>query len=162
VRVFKNPNSTYSVVALKDGNKVANPGQVPPDKLEGTIGKGLAEKVLSSQKESFQFKGVDLEIGGEGLARIYDEMLPRKANEIGKRMGMRVGSTNIDTTGIAETVYELGKKKVVSVPSISLTPTAKQELLKPQNWLSIGPLGLTAILANEVAKHQKRTNGGKQ
>ena len=113
------------------------------------------KEMISMTESGREFRGLDLKVGGEGLKRIYDEMLPRKANEIGKRLGVKVGTTVLDTADSPSSPLYHGVDSITA-PSISLTPAAKSELMKPQNWLSIGPLGLTAMLAAQIDKANKR------
>jgi len=67
-------------------------------------------------------------------------------------MGMRVGSSKLITEYVPPGNRAPQRFPDMEVPSITLTPTAKTELLKPQNWLSIDPIGgLAAALASEVS-----------
>lgn len=206
---YRKTQAGWDITGDKDGTTVIGKMSVPDNQLEGTVGKELAEKIRAGggsrpeggplSKGTWKtFSGVDLKVGGEGLKRIYDEMLPRKANEIGKKLGMRVGTTKFDIAGhkgqgrlqfevmdpqgelydafptneLAQQAardagpgyYVAGQRDVPAVvQSIDLTPTAKTELLKPQNWLSIGPIGLTAIMANYIRNNstakEEKTNG---
>jgi hypothetical protein len=66
-----------------------------PETIPDTIGKELADKIASNPRESGDFSGVDLKVGGEGMRGFYDKMLPAAAEKIGKVGGARVEDATI-------------------------------------------------------------------
>jgi hypothetical protein len=56
--------------------------------LTEVVGKGVSEKILSN--DSQVMTDLDLKIGGEGKDKLYDDMLPKHLNEIGKRYGVQL------------------------------------------------------------------------
>lgn len=58
--------------------------------LEDIVGKDLADKIMATEGKA-TLEGVDLKIGGEGMAGFYDKMLPNYANKLGKKFGAKAG-----------------------------------------------------------------------
>jgi hypothetical protein len=84
---------TNMLVATKGGENKFNQ-TVPADKLADYIGKEAAEKLLaapSSQNLSGspmqRLSGVDLKVGGEGMKKFYDQIVPATANKLLKKLG---------------------------------------------------------------------------
>jgi hypothetical protein len=56
--------------------------------LDEVIGKSLAKKIMEGGSQTISGEG--LKIGGEGKEKLYDDMLPKHLNEIGKRYGVQL------------------------------------------------------------------------
>ena len=75
---------------------------VEPEKLSDYIGKEAAKKLLDTKLEKIPvgasdnmvpthiLEGQDLEIGGEGMAGFYDDIVVNQARKIGKKHGAKV------------------------------------------------------------------------
>ena len=64
-----------------------------PDQLEEYVGKELAEKIkndLKNKKNILEYKGLDLQVGGEGLGEMYDKIFNKSLKKIGKKHGAEV------------------------------------------------------------------------
>jgi hypothetical protein len=65
--------------------------RVEDDKeLVNTVGKELAERITEYAKaglESGRMQGLDLKVGGEGMRKFYDQIVPQTANELLKKLG---------------------------------------------------------------------------
>jgi hypothetical protein len=57
------------------------------------VGKGVAEKLMKDKSGLLDEKG--LKIGGKGKDKLYDDMLPKHLNEIGKRYGVQLEKRTI-------------------------------------------------------------------
>jgi hypothetical protein len=87
----------------KRGEKVLDETRREKD-LPETIGKEAADRLLGVDPKRVVrggtavslrgLEGADLKIGGEGMNKFYDEILPATANKIGKRFGARVQRTS--------------------------------------------------------------------
>jgi hypothetical protein len=82
-----------TLIAQKDGRLAINK-TVPADQLAGLIGKETAEKLLAAPTstnfsgESVQkLGGLDLKVGGEGMKGFYDNILPKTAEKLLKKLG---------------------------------------------------------------------------
>jgi len=104
----KNPDGTYKVVALdKDGSIALNDPNVPQDKLSSIVGKDVAQKIIDSEGKSYpegsisegmkKLSGLELEVGGEGNRKYYDEIYPNYLKKFGKKYGANVGTTYAKT-----------------------------------------------------------------
>jgi len=90
----------YYVTAEKDGTSAGIAEVVTEDKLPELIGKDLADKAIKDAAEypdGRDYTGVDLQVGGEGMAGFYDKMLKTYAGKFGKKFNAKVGVTEIDT-----------------------------------------------------------------
>lgn len=154
-----NKDGTYNLVLEdKNGNEVAgftNSGKrLTPQELEETVGKDLAEKLIKgadSVKDKpwpksasvnpafFNVRGVDLDIGGEGMKGFYDDILPKFLNKYGKKWDAKVGQTEIDAGG---------KKEPVSY--IEITPKMRESVLtKGQPMFAVGAGGAGAAATQQ-------------
>ena len=107
VRYFDEPNSDSGLLHAYDleGNNVLSQ-RIPKEKVQDYIGKDAAEKLLSqtakeNERTGFPsqertLSGLDLQVGGEGMAGFYDKMVPSYLNDIGKKYGVRVGERAIE------------------------------------------------------------------
>jgi hypothetical protein len=60
--------------------------------LDGIVGKEIAQAIVSSDERSGEFTGLDLRVGGEGLRRFYDEIVPMTL----KRLLPKVGGQTVN------------------------------------------------------------------
>lgn len=110
--------------AMKDGSPVLQK-TVKAEDLPDLIGKEAAEKLLATpavkhgyaQKSLHTLEGVDLEVGGEGMAHFYDNLLPKRLQKIVKPFGGVVEQTSLGAG--------TGKAWIVR-----LTPAMKARLVK--------------------------------
>jgi hypothetical protein len=109
----KNDDGTYSMSAVKDGQEVFSKEDINEKELSGIVGKDIAKKIVGDEGSSApkadrweaedddvpEFKslsGLDLEVGGEGNKKYYDEIYPNYLKKLGKKYGAQVGDTNLD------------------------------------------------------------------
>jgi len=94
--------------------------------LPEIVGKEIAEKIIKGEGQSgggrMTLRGVDLQVGGEGMKKYYDEIYPNYLNKLGKKYGAQVGETKVNTV----------KERAEN----SMIPTTKQE---PVRYLDITP-----------------------
>jgi hypothetical protein len=87
--------------------------------LTEVVGKGVSEKILSN--DSQVMTDLDLKIGGEGKDKLYDDMLPKHLNEIGKRYGVQLEKRTIP--------FGEGKKKESEVYFMPITEEMRNDIL---------------------------------
>ena len=77
--------------------------------LSEVIGKELAERVMQSERATFE--GDDLKVGGEGMRAFYDQMLPQMVNKYVKKFGANVSEVKIlgEGPGITPTYLVIEK-----------------------------------------------------
>jgi hypothetical protein len=110
----------------KDGELKArtsqNPGiftsiasKVTVDNLADYVGKDVAAKLLDATPNDIgarNLKGVDLQVGGEGMAGFYDKILPKYLDKYGKKWDAKTGMTEIPTSNVNldnKIIFEDGK-----------------------------------------------------
>ncbi len=105
----KNKDGTFDVTARTvKGENVDVVKGVTPEKLADYVGKDLAKKISEGAGEDAgagakALRGVDLQVGGEGMKGFYDKILVDFANKYGKKWGAAVQDTEVD----AQTVHAL-------------------------------------------------------
>lgn len=62
--------------------------------LADIIGKELADKIMSNP-DPMRLRGLDLQVGGEGMKGFYDQILPTYLNNLGKQYGASVGQMDL-------------------------------------------------------------------
>lgn len=83
----------YSGTNLKayglDGREVISQTGVRPEELPDYIGKEAAEKLMAQPPKGKlrSLTGLELQVGGEGMRKFYDELLPKRLEKIVKPLG---------------------------------------------------------------------------
>ena len=96
----KAPNKIY-IQAYSKGNLDQVLGHhILPEQLDEYVGKDLADKIRSDidKDKSFQsldYRGVDLEVGGEGMIGFYDKILPAYLSKFGKKYDAKLEQKDI-------------------------------------------------------------------
>ncbi len=67
------------------------------------------DRLLDLPTEAASLKGVDLQVGGEGMKGFYDKMLKNYASKWGKKFGSKVGVTDISADGPASVLEIVDK-----------------------------------------------------
>ncbi len=164
----------------KVGNEVpgfANSGKrLTTQELEETVGKDLAEKLIKgadSVKDKpwpksagvnpafFNVKGVDLDVGGEGMKGFYDDILPKFLDKYAKKWDAKTGVTDlvIEKAGskyppnirtLEGGSVKRGSDKTVPVNYIDVTPKMRESVVtKGQPMFAIGAGGAGAAATQE-------------
>jgi hypothetical protein len=79
-------------------NQIIYSKLTPESELPNVIGQETTQKLLAQAPDDGNrvLSGLDLELGGEGMAGFYDKMVPNYLNDIGKKYGVRVGERAIE------------------------------------------------------------------
>jgi hypothetical protein len=111
-----NGDGTYSLTLEgKNGQEIdgySRSGKsLTPEELENTIGKDVAKKLIegadrnkgkpwpknvANNPEFFTLRGLDLKVGGEGMRTFYDQILPKVAKDVLKKLGGELSKTTIN------------------------------------------------------------------
>ena len=123
----------YEVSAIDKNNSPVLKKQVTEKELPNLVGKEMAKKIINGEGSGYPdgsissgskvFTGIDLQVGGEGMKKYYDEVYPNYLNKLGKKYGAQVGETKVNTG-------------IDNLPAGSSVPTMKQE---PVRYLDITP-----------------------
>lgn len=90
-------SGTNLVAYDKAGNQVIQQTGVAEADLPGLIGKEAAKKLMEQPKQGTlrSLVGQELQVGGEGMKKYYDEIYPKFLDKYGKKWGARVGETSL-------------------------------------------------------------------
>jgi hypothetical protein len=135
----------------RDKEPVIKHPNVEINDLANYIGKEPAEKIINNptrivDKGSYGpihiLSGLDLKVGGEGMAGFYDQILPTMMNKYGKKWGVKVFQTKIDTANSImkepsdPDAYVMPnkrpKKRLVPAWGIDITPEMRDSILQGQ------------------------------
>lgn len=177
----KNDDGTYKVSAIMpDGPTRPLGWDIQADKLDEFVGKDVAKKIIASEggdvnlggpgsasqpKDMWKgLSGVDLKIGGEGMAGFYDNIVPKFLDKYGKKWDAKTGMTKIrvatdkQAAEDANLLNELGVSKdgpnaMANVHYIDITPKMKESVLtQGQPLFAIGAGGAGAAMQQEEKK----------
>ena len=92
------PDGRIFWTAEKNGQRVTG-GDNAPNELDGVVGKEVAQKIRQGAESGKPgtLSGIDLQVGGEGMKKYYDEIYPKFLDKYGKKWGAKVGETKIRT-----------------------------------------------------------------
>ena len=94
--------------------------------------------------------GIDLQVGGEGMRKYYDEVYPQFLAKYGKKWGAKVGETYLP-------IYDGKTQKSGAEPIrfVDITPEMRQGVGKGQPLFSAAGAGAGATGATIGDKEQK-------
>jgi hypothetical protein len=157
VTVNKGEHGLNLTVTDHDGRNIMDSIFYSPaeyHKIEDSLGKELAEKIIAQNEPEKVYTGLDLKVGGEGMKGFYDRMLPEVMNKLGKKFGARVGETEISTGPGGKFTQMLRdgetSDRTVPVHSIDITPQMKESVLTQGQ-----PLFLVPSKAGEASGNQQ-------
>ena len=141
-----NPKYELGVVG-KNGEGIDLPKQFyTADELSQVVGKEVAEKIIKGEGKfgggRKTLSGIDLQVGGEGMKKYYDEIYPKFLDKYGKKWNAKVGETEIKT-GQRIQLFGVGKLKTGMEPIryIDITPEMKGAVSKGQPLFAAVPVG---------------------
>jgi hypothetical protein len=140
-----------------DGRTVIDESGVTEEKLSDYIGKEAAQKLIKEtpDEEGTRFlSGLDLQVGGEGMKKYYDEIYPKFLDKYGKKYGASVGETQI-TTDYARDANGIPAQRPSkeTIRYLDITPQMKEGTSKGQPLFAATPLlPATSLLDEEKRK----------
>ena len=109
----QNPDGTFQLSAQAGGRGNMIGEAIPKEKLADYVGKDVAKSIVdgsgkdinlggpgsySQPKDMWKsMSGIDLQVGGEGMKKYYDEIYPKFLEKYGKKWGAQVGETTVET-----------------------------------------------------------------
>jgi hypothetical protein len=139
-----------------DGRTVIDESGVTEEKLSDYIGKEAAQKLIKEtpDEEGTRFlSGLDLQVGGEGMKKYYDEIYPKFLDKYGKKYGASVGETKVNTVmerADNSMIPQMGQEPV---RYLDITPQMKEGTSKGQPLFAATPLlPATSLLDEEKRK----------
>jgi Large polyvalent protein associated domain 38/Large polyvalent protein-associated domain 5/ADP-Ribosyltransferase in polyvalent proteins/Large polyvalent protein-associated domain 1 len=96
IAAIKNEDGTFAVFAYQGNRTVFDEDKVTEARLPEIIGKELAEKVATQKgTKSVSYSGLDLKVGGKGMRTFYDQIVPKVAKDVLKKLGGGLSQTTI-------------------------------------------------------------------
>lgn len=83
----------FFFMEVDENGKIKN-GQAKGRTLSEVVGKEVADQIMAVE-DSATIESKDIRVGGEGLADLYDKMLPSFMNKYGKKWGVKVDILNL-------------------------------------------------------------------
>lgn len=161
----KNEDGTYRLSAQAGGRGNMMGEAIPENKLSDYVGKEVASKIVDSAGKEVNLGGsgsisqpkdmwkslsdVDLQVGGEGMKKYYDEIYPKFLDKYGKKWNAKVGETRIKTGQ--------GIPGGAPVRYIDITPEMKGAVSKGQPLFAAAPalpLGAQGLLGEPEKKKE--------
>jgi len=121
----KNDDGTYSMSAIKGGKEVFSKERLDENELSGLVGKDVAKKIVGDEGKAQydadiadelgvgvvkSLTGLDLQVGGKGMKKYYDEIYPGYLKKFGKKYGANVGMTSVQTEPSTDRIFkDVGK-----------------------------------------------------
>jgi hypothetical protein len=95
--VIKLEDDLWGLTGFGKDHEPIRIGRVREAELPGMIGADLAKKIIEGhpKKGTQSYRGLDLEIGGEGMTGFYDKILVDAANRLGKPYGAKVSKSRL-------------------------------------------------------------------
>jgi len=178
----KNKDGTYALGVKPKGEGIfqndfggTNLSNIPEKELPSIVGKELAQKIISGEGRQagntnrYILEGIDLQVGGEGMKKYYDEIYPKFLDKYGKKWNARVGETQIkvgedvvDQGMMAPGIGLIGETTVKAAPRetiryIDITPEMKGAVSKGQPLFAATPalpLGAQGLLGEPEKKKE--------
>lgn len=126
----KNDDGTFNVSVAKGDKEVWADASVKPEKLSDVIGKDLTKKIVdgsgADENGVKALRGLDLEVGGEGMKKYYDDIYPKYLDKFAKKYGSSVKEGSVVT-----------KKSTVEKAGASYYQTPSQT--EPVRYIEITP-----------------------
>lgn len=96
------------------------------------------------------YAGLDLQVGGEGMKKYYDEIYPKFLDKYGKKWGARVGETTINLQRDLEGFMPRKDMQIEPVRYLDVTPEMKASVSKGQPLFQALPaIPATGLLATQ-------------
>ena len=147
-----------------DGRTVIDEGGVTESKLSDYIGKEAAQKLIKElpDEEGVRFlSGLDLQVGGEGMKKYYDEIYPAFLAKQGKKYNAKTGETTIGKKGTIEKAgrsYYQTPDTNATVRYIDISPEMRGGVKKGQPLFTAAPIGGIGLGAGTQDQQQNSIN----
>ena len=150
------PDGRIFWTAEKNGQRVTG-GDNAPNELDSVVGKEVAQKIRQGSESGKPgvLSGIDLQVGGEGMKKYYDEIYPKFLDKYGKKWGAKVGETKVNTVmerAENSMVPQMGQE---GVRYLDITPEMKAGVSKGQPLFAAVPaIPAAGLLAPQEQKRR--------
>ena len=159
VRIDPTEGTSIKLMVDKDGIVTgygAGSTQFSGKKLNEVVGKEMADKIMQANRMT-TFSGIDLQVGGEGMKKYYDEIYPKFLDKYGKKWNARIGETQVDTVMQRAENSMIPKMGQETIRYIDITPEMKGAVSKGQPLFAATPalpLGAQGLLGEPEKKKE--------
>lgn len=139
IRHEKNDDGTFNLdIAGPEGHRIYDRDDIEPEELPAIVGKEMADKILSGHGEPDEhpgyrdwrtISGLDLKVGGEGMRKFYDELVPKRLIKLAKMHDPEAKITHSVIEHPLEHYYEENEGKTI-LPALEITPKMRESILK--------------------------------
>lgn len=163
------PDGRIFWTAEKNGQRVTG-GDNAPNELDSVVGKEVAQKIRQGSESGKPgvLSGIDLQVGGEGMKKYYDEIYPKFLDKYGKKWGAKVGETKIRTQSDKQALEDLdlleqlgedrnkfSSSGMTGVRYLDITPEMKAGVSKGQPLFAAVPaIPAAGLLAPQEQKRR--------
>ena len=161
----KNKDGTFSLAVKPKGEGIFQSdfggttlSNIPEKDLPSIVGKELSQKIVAGEGRQAAsrkvLEGIDLQVGGEGMKKYYDEIYPQFLAKYGKKWNAKVGETQIKVgadkvePGIAapgigvEFPSKATPAPMEKVRFVDITPEMRKSVGKGQPLFTAAPAGI--------------------
>lgn len=132
VKAFKQRDGSYDIWVKQKGGGIPTEARkmVKEEQLPDVVGKDLAEKIVKDG--GGEYSGLDLQVGGEGMAGFYDKILPSTANKLFGKLGGKVEKRPITTPGEigGGPSYDESGPTIRTVHVLKITPELRKHAIE--------------------------------
>jgi len=152
----RSPDGTFELgIADINGDAVNLPkARYAAEELPSLVGKEVADKIVKGEGQSgggrMTLRGLDLQVGGEGMKKYYDEIYPAFLAKQGKKYNAQVGETRIKTGQ--------GIPGGAPIRYIDISPEMRGGVKKGQPLFTAAPIGGIGLGAGMQDQQQNSIN----
>jgi len=140
IRHSANENGTYDIeVYSPNGKFLTAKNDMEGHELPNLVGKELSDKIFSGEGESVDngknhshgdwrsLSGLDLKVGGEGMRKFYDQMLPKRLLKLAR---MHDPDARLVSSEVEHPATYDYRAKSTQLPALEITPKMRASILK--------------------------------
>ena len=117
ITAARSKDGKYYIRAEREDGSSVIADYYEENKLAGTIGKELAEKIIKQPDGDHVYEGLDLDVGGQGMREFYDRIVPSVVNDVAKKLGGGKVETVSMGGQAGRVVKGLGGKILITYPN---------------------------------------------
>lgn len=138
IRYIKKTNGTFDVWAADEHggslNDTVDKQGLTENQIEEFVGKDVAKKIVEGAGRQdggdMVLSGLDLRVGGEGMAVFYDQIVPQVVNDVLRKLGGgKLEQIRLDGHATYEQLVAVGKRTGLSQAELDALPVKDRKAL---------------------------------